>query len=292
MSATAAIAWGFGITLFLFLAIKWIFDGKKRTFTNFLIGDDNRYSVSRLQAVLWSFCITMFQVSAFVVTARYTGVPFILVFPTEVLMLLSLSLGSYVVVKGITVNRMVTNQKVVRQSEPGWSDMITGENGLDFSRFQMIIWTLFSIAVYSRSFYGYLDSMSTELLRLNGPTGISEFIKRFFDLATANSPIPNIDSTFLVLMGVSQGVYVGNKLIPTDKLGEVVAKQTGTLENEKSDLLAQIAALDAQLAVLKPATTQGIQQKMDFQSKRARAQLRLAQIDKEISSLKSIESAS
>ena len=285
MNATMAITIGFGLTLLLLMCIKWVFGGKKKPVTEFLIGDDGTYSVSRLQAVLWAVFIIGFQVSTFILTAQYKDVPFVLVFPREVLILLSLSLGSYVVVKGITVNKMVDKGQVKRKERAEWSDIISGDNGLDFSRFQMIIWTILAIAVYSRSYYGYLESMAKEISVLNVQTGLGVFVSRFFDLSTPNSPIPNLDPTFLVLMGVSQGVYVGKKLIPTDKLDDVKSKQIQSMLDEKSGLQSRVTALDTQIAAIDAATEHGVQQKQAFQSQRDEASSKLRQIGLSIKSL-------
>jgi hypothetical protein len=208
-----------------------------RGLSDFIIGDENTYSLSRLQAVLWAIVIISYQLSIiFSLLLRANGVNnlfyYELTFSEPILWLLGLSLGTSISVKGITVDQL--NHDPIRSAKrihriPQPLDIIMGPNGFDFSKCQMLIWTLVAIFVFNTKVYEFNKAI------YNASTGDDKYnVKAFFQKDNFyeeykdNRPydpkkpfIPYLSYTFIVLMGLSQGAYVGKKLVPTFKLGEL-----------------------------------------------------------------------
>ena len=155
------------ISFFWLITVLLMRDGKeehrKKGFSDFIIGDSNRYSPVRVQAVAWAILIISSHVAIILALlfskskgALHSYQP---VFPDTILWLLSLSLTSYISMKGIDVNRANHNH-LAKQESPKWSDLITSINGLDFGRFQMLIWTIIGLLLY---FSYNVDFVSTIL---------------------------------------------------------------------------------------------------------------------------------
>ncbi len=218
-----------------------------RNFRDFIIGDDGKYSLSRLQAVIWAVFIISQQFSAVLILLMFSKMSvFDLQFSENVLWILGISLGSYVTVKGITVNRIVSSNVAVTRSDPKLSDFVTGENGLDFGRFQMLIWTVLGVSVYLFQCNSYEYSL---LFSATKGLNLSDFFKQ--------GHLPDISGSFLVLMGLSQGAYVGKKLIPTFQVNEIRQNTLDSLQTQSSQLQLEMKYDKQNLALLRPQTLLG-----------------------------------
>lgn len=201
--------------LILFLLIKRLFAPKNK-WNDFLLGDNQRYSLSRLQATLWAFILISGQMSTiWICVALGHAEDYNLVFSEESIWLLGLSMGSYITSKGIESSRIANHEINDTALTPrmDWADFVCTNDKLDLSRFQMLIWTLISIVAYVVKTGFYLRSMVdyTDL----------DFSKHFFPLySDADNILPTIDMSFIVLMGLSQGTYIGRKLVPSYKVDE------------------------------------------------------------------------
>jgi len=278
MNAVDTIIGGFLLTLFIFLCLKWIAGGFKRSFSDFFIGDDGTYSLSRIQAVAWAYIVISFQITTFFVTLSKPDIHFDLVLPNEILILVTLSLGNYVVVKGVTVNRMVTNGRIAKKQSKRFTDILVGDNGLDFSRFQITIWTIFAIVVYSCSYFHYLSC----LIAAGHPTKEEYFMSE-------STSLPRINPTFLILMGVSHAAYVGKKFIPTYRLNGILSDQNASINDETSILQKQATRLESQIALLDPITTAGKEQKTEMLTQLDGIRDRIQQKDDESTTLKNVK---
>lgn len=190
---------GILITALFFLLLKTIL-APKYSFSDFIKGVNQGYSLSKFQAVLWAVVIISFQVST-IVLCVYEGKIFHykLLFPQDILWLLGLSLTSYITVKGIMESKPLNT--VSTRNTPHRSDLITNGNELDFSKFQMLIWTVIAVLAYEVACYDYLG-----LFYKTGNTFESL-------LSEECKYLPTIDTSFVVLMGLSHGAYLGKKLI-------------------------------------------------------------------------------
>ncbi len=210
-------------TLLFMYTTKHFFADQKHSFKDFFIGINGQYSLSRVQAITWATLIISFQISVMGFlgikgqVAKYAPV-----FSENILWLLGLTMTSYAVVKGIAVNKLEKGKKYIRHN-PSLSDLITTENGLDFSRFQIIIWSIIAISTYLVACNQYLVQFQNPEILANAD--------QFFNSETAK--LPDIPDSFLVLMGLSQGAYVGKKLVPEHKLEDIKAERLEELEEKK-----------------------------------------------------------
>ncbi len=155
------------ITILLLVLFSFPFAEKapKNGVLDFFIGDEGTYSLSRVQAVMWAIIIMSYQIATIISlsinTHGFYFSMFQLTFSESSVWLLGLSLSSYIVVKGITVNQISKNPKLYKRkiSAPAWSDLVMGDNGLDFSRCQMLIWTVIAILVYESKCYYFLTEL-------------------------------------------------------------------------------------------------------------------------------------
>lgn len=257
---------GLVIVIFLFLIVKTVLS-PHRKFKDFFIGDDGTYSLSRLQMVAWAALIISFQVSVIIILLITQGnlSLFELKFTEPVLWLLGLSLGSYVTVKGITVNKIVKTKAIVRKEETKLSDLVMGDNGLDFSRFQMLIWTVIALFVFIMASNLFLSVIhkekDQETIRVYFMTKEEIDKYKLSNDLPANAKkrndlpiLPTISWSFLVLMGLSQGAYIGKKLVPSFKVKEIQKERLQELESSLSKLNVEIKYREEELKSLKPKT--------------------------------------
>jgi hypothetical protein len=119
-----------------------------------------------------------------------------------------------------------------------------GSNGLDFSRCQMLIWTFIGLGIFSVNLYYFLECLKVA----DNPTIVALFENHYEEYSEANKAesilfngeklpfLPYLPWTFVVLMGLSQGSYVGKKLVPAFKLDDVKEIREKDLEANKKQL--------------------------------------------------------
>jgi hypothetical protein len=97
----------------------------------------------------------------------------------------------------------------------------------------MLVWTLIAILDFFAVSHNYLYHLR-EASKLS--------VSMFFN-TDATDPayfLPTVDGTFLVLMGISQGAYIGKKLIPSDQAEATRSDRTIYLTTEIDKLKLQI----------------------------------------------------
>ena len=219
-----------------------------------LIDGRGRYSLSRLQILLWTA----------LVLGGYVGlaaprVSLAIAIPTEVLGLLGIALGSTVVSTAIKSNQMATgqtatadertyriaasaqnemlsllgvdrpealtvdekaallehlsdeecqelNKQIAARRQPSWMDLFSqeqrgSEHLIDIGKMQMFAWTVTALVIYGAMLVQTLTQPQAQLAEV--------------------SELPNVTSTILGLMGISQATYLGMKL--PDQTGEDTA---------------------------------------------------------------------
>ncbi|RXK62388.1 hypothetical protein ESA94_05100 [Lacibacter luteus] len=220
--------------------------------SDIFIGDEGGFSLSRLQAVVWAFIIIAYQLSV-AIALGVNQMPnamyyYELTFSEETLFLLGLSLGSYISVKGITVDKINKHPELIKHRKPKFSDIIIGDNGIDFSRVQMLIWTVIALFVFSTKVVYFIN----EIIGVTDPSqfkvlfnsNVDQFLEFKKDgNETTKGHLPYLPWSFLVLMGLSQGAYIGKKLIPTFKLDDLKL-------NKEEELRITISSLNTKKALL------------------------------------------
>lgn len=245
----------FGVVAMLFYLIKQILAPKKN-FSDFFIGDSGTYSLSRLQIVAWVYIILSVQVGI-IISLILKGTDYIyyynLVLPEEVLFLLGLSSASYLAVKNITVNEIEKKQKAKIKLK-NISDIIIGNNGLDFTKFQFLIWTIIAASVYLLHCSNYINLLSSS----SEPKIIQKYLSENFEA------LPKVSWSFIILMGLSQGAYVGKKLVPDFKIEEFKTLRNTELSKQFEIINSQIELKTNLANLAKPETETGLKQIQDM----------------------------
>jgi hypothetical protein len=160
---------------------------KLTLFDLIVTSEDNRFSLSRFQIYVW----TVWVVIAFAAIAFYTcSFPTI---PSNLAILMGINGLTAVLSTAITDPEKIKTKQ--RSPSPSfYKDIFLDKNEtLDLPRTQMFIWTIIILTTHIFVFWhGYYTVKSPSL-----PT------------------LPDVDSGLLILMGVSNGAYLGVKA--TDK---------------------------------------------------------------------------
>lgn len=211
------------LALFAVLAVfgcALLVQGKKDFLLLFQSEGDKKLSVSKLQLYIWTSVIAFSYV--YIVTWNYSSwaaqigsqkaIPPPLEFPWTVLLALGLSVGTFGLAKGTAVsyagdgNASNQPQAPARAADAGATSQTAAMTpGLvasdvsgtpDITKVQMLAWTLIAAVVYIVDTVAQIDC-----------TGCKETATGLI------KSLPPIDYALLVLTGVAQGTYIGNKLI-------------------------------------------------------------------------------
>ena len=152
---------------------------------------------SKFQALIWTL-ITLFAYSSifyarFLETNMEAALQSLPTIPINLLVLMGFSVATAAGSKSVTIS--YKTQGYISEDSGGLiSD--PKEKG-DLVKTQMLIWTVIGAVIYMMSIVNYIASQAY--------TG-------------GDAALPDIDGALLVLMGVSQGSYLGNKLVSRDVL--------------------------------------------------------------------------
>ena len=263
------------ITILFIIVIVAILGTLKKKFGiyDFFIGEEGTYSLSRLQAVLWALVIIAYQISVIFTLLKGKGtlLYYEASFSESSVWLLGLSLSSYIAVKGIMIDKIAKQPSIKnnRSKNPEWCDVLLTDDKLDFAKLQMLIWTIIAIFAYLSSCYYFLGHLLVDTQQ-----NITCMFRHFYeDYASAKIDnkcpelpfVPYLPWTFVVLMGLSQGAYVGKKLVPTFKEQEAGEQSALDFTDKINQLDIEIAARQRLLNNLKPITPIGIQNMKQLQ---------------------------
>ncbi len=154
-------------------------------------GADGRASTSKFQWLLWMMVIIFAYSALWVLRTRQGQYAASSQVPVNLLTVLGFSTGTAAVAKGITAGYVQSDRLAkpvaVKGSKGG---LIQDDSGVpDLAKLQMIGFTLVAVGIF-------LWTLGHQIF--TNPVSTS---------------LPNIDSSMLVLMGVSQGGYLGKKLV-------------------------------------------------------------------------------
>lgn len=159
-------------------------------------GFDGFASTSKLQWLLWLVAIIFGYAALWVLRAEQSNFSALSNIPVNILTVLGFSTGTAAAAKGIT-SGFVQAGKVAKPGPPqaGATGANTGgifqddSGGPELAKIQMIGFTIIAIGVF-------LATVGHQVATDDISVGL-----------------PNIDSSLLVLMGISQGGYLGKKLV-------------------------------------------------------------------------------
>lgn len=169
------------------------------------MGADGRLSTSKFQFFVWTAVIVFVYVLLFG-TLDWKHKEILSSIPPNILLVMGFSVVTAVGAKGITVSYLNSGQITKPASAQAGGD--TSLNGLvvhddsstpDLTKVQMLIWTLIATVVYLYRVHHTLAGVAACNLTANPADPLCKF--------------PDIDQSLMVLMGISQGAYLGNKLV-------------------------------------------------------------------------------
>lgn len=194
---------------FAFLALAafyWISVMVTRSTNPFHIamGADGRLSTSKFQFFVWTGVVVFVYVLLFGSIGDPKHQEAILTnFPPNVLLVMGFSIATAVGAKGITVSYLNSGQIAKPASSQAGGDaslsgLVTHDDSgtPDLTKLQMLIWTAIACTVYLYKVYHALPGIGSCDLKIQGAC-----------------KFPDIDPSLMVLMGLSQGAYLGNKLV-------------------------------------------------------------------------------
>ena len=152
-------------------------------------------SASKFQALLWTLTTLFAYASVFgarLLEAPDVSTPSI---PINLLVLMGLSAATAVGAKGVAVSYKA--QGLVSERSGGLTTTPSGD--ADLTKTQLLVWTFIAAAIYLLTVVRFMATKS---------------------YLAAGVTLPDVDGTLLVLMGASQGTYIGGKLVSRDVLAK------------------------------------------------------------------------
>lgn len=215
-----------GVAIFVLLAfvVIWSTAGnknanqRKRGWQILIEGADGRLSASKAQWAAWTALVAGTYVAIYVARVlSHVPDPVTATFPSNLLLVMGFSTATMVTAKGITATYVAGGRLPSKTSGVTTSGgLLTDDDGItDLSKVQLLTWTAIAIAVY---LYTVINQ-----LRL--------IIHDVKDVS-----IPDIDGALMVLMGLSQGGYLGKKLTSAPPV--TVSALVPSIANAGVDLVA------------------------------------------------------
>lgn len=156
-------------------------------------GEDRVPSTSKLQWLIWLAVVLFSYTALWVLRAKEGNYGAITNVPANVLAVLGFSTATAAAAKGITVGYLHSGRIVkgaAAGAPPPQGGILKDDTGFpELAKIQMIAFTLLAVGIF-------LTTVFHEIHAHPGQGGL-----------------PNIDSSLLVLMGISQGGYLGKKLV-------------------------------------------------------------------------------
>lgn len=197
--------WGAAGIAVAVIAILWIFVGVSSRSWNpwrLVEGADGSPSTSKLQWFVWLVVIIYAYALLWSVRAlggNYSALSHV---PTNLLAVLGFSGGTMVAAKGITSSQ-VSSKQVAKRSKSAAVGAVATPGGIladdsgepELAKIQIVGFTIIAVGIFLATV--------VHQLRMN----------------PVQTSLPNIDSSLLVLMGISHGAYLGKKLVTAGSPG-------------------------------------------------------------------------
>jgi hypothetical protein len=198
--------WAIGTVLYVVLVITTGL-ATGNGWLGILVDARGRYSLSRLQLVLWMGVVLPLIAAAFTGRLTVSGVdPFDFAIPAAVLGVIGISIGSTVVAGGIKAHKDSVRPDMVAASPPGGAVLVQlllleegpdADRTVDLTKIQQLVITVILVGAYvastTHTFLGHGPGVP-----IQGPADITS--------------LPDFDSTFLLLLGISQTGYLAGKV--------------------------------------------------------------------------------
>jgi hypothetical protein len=163
-------------------------------FKRLIEGADGLASTSKFQWFLWLSAVVFVYVALYVVRAQSGDYSAISDIPANVMTVLGFSTGTMIIAKGIRTtsvnNGDSPNRAPTADSAGVAAGLFADDTGVpELAKVQMLVFTFIAIGIFVAGFFHQLAASSV------------------------STALPTIDSSLLVLMGISQGGYLGKKLV-------------------------------------------------------------------------------
>jgi hypothetical protein len=163
-----------------------------------VLGQDGRYSNSKVQMAMWFSAVIVTYVSAVYLRSAESGREFLggVNIPQNLLLLSGMSALTFGGAKGITTSKVqsamqagVVDPKPAAPTPSFWNLVQNDTGSFDIGDFQMLIVTFLAVATYLVLVFDFLGSIE---------------LRRIVEL-------PNVDTTVLAVFGLGQGAYLAKK---------------------------------------------------------------------------------
>jgi hypothetical protein len=163
-------------------------------------GADGRLSTSKFQFLVWTAVVVFSYAWLYAARARAGHTDAIDTVPQNVLLAMGISIVTLAGAKAITSSYVLSGRinKPAPAEGASMSDLVADDNDApDLTKIQMLVWTLIAVVVY--------------LVQVNAS------VPHFAGCVQGTAcTFPDIDAALMVLMGLGQGAYLGNKLVTVD----------------------------------------------------------------------------
>jgi len=164
------------------------------------IGADGLLSVSKFQFLIWNGTAVLCYLWLYAFRVVHLPITDALSVPQNLMYAMGFSIATFAAAKGITT-AYIGAGRISKPDNPGpagLQNLVAQDDGTtpDLTKIQMLVWTLIAVVVYLVKFVHVINAappFDDKLLQL-----------------------PNIDTPLLVLMGLGQAAYLGNKLTSSD----------------------------------------------------------------------------
>jgi IPT/TIG domain-containing protein len=168
------------------------------------MGADNRLSTSKFQVLLWTATVGFVYVMVYADRVlKMHEFHHWSTIPQNVLIALGISVTSSVAAAAITgsqaaANPSTKNAKSAPSYDPAALVRNDNEATASLTKVQLLFWTVVAVVVYLITSFGSLGT-----------------IVACTTAATGNCPLPDIDTTLMLFMGLGHATYIGGKLAST-----------------------------------------------------------------------------
>ena len=192
-----SVSWGM-LAVFVFYAVSVAVTHKFNPL-HMAVGEDGRLSTSKFQFFLWTAVVVYAYVLIYALRAYHMNFGSVDSLPKNVLIAMGMVTITMASAKGITVAYMKSGQITKMAGPSNLADLVTSDDSAtpDLVKIQMLIWTGIAVVLYLVRLAYDADAFAKD------PT------KAF----------PDIDQVLMILMGLGQGGYLGNKLVSTKGQG-------------------------------------------------------------------------
>jgi len=184
----------FMVSFLIIILIMYVFKrlGKQKSLGGIILNEHGYPTLSKFQFLLWTLVIAFvflaIQITRIIATDYTAGSEYLIRdIPENLLVLMGIS-----VAVPIISSKSMDEKKFSKEDVSSFGMMFYNKQGnLDLARLQMFLWTIIGIVIY---LYIVFDQFTT--------------------LSSANDLfLPDVSPTLLILMGLSQGAYLGSKFV-------------------------------------------------------------------------------